>query len=335
MKLIEGAPLVHLNTMGIASESQYLYEIESESEVSQAIEFAKQKQLPLKVLGGGSNVILADYVSGVVLRYLGTSIDVVSESEETVTVRVEAGLNWHDFVLRTLEENWFGLENLSYIPGSVGACPVQNIGAYGVEVKDCIDAVEGVLLETGESFYLTNSECEFAYRESIFKHALNNKTLITHVTFTLSKVPNVKVGYAPLNKMAEQNGVPSPKQLSDWVIEVRQSKLPDPAQLPNAGSFFKNPVVSQEQFKGLIERFPEMPNYPAEEGVKLPAGWLIDQLGLKGAAFGPVMVHKQQALVLVNQGGTGLDVLNAANEIKQRVKAEYGVQLEQEARVFD
>jgi UDP-N-acetylmuramate dehydrogenase len=321
--------------MAIDSVADYLVEIESVDEFSQVLELAKQKNLPIKVLGGGSNVIMADAVSGLVLRYVGCRVEVVKEDQESVQVRVEAGLNWHQFVLMSLDNGWNGLENLSYIPGHVGACPVQNIGAYGVEVKDLIDTVEGVYIDSGESFSLSNAQCEFAYRESVFKQALNGKTLISHVTFKLSKLNDVNVAYAPLNQMAEEQGVPTPKQLSEWVISVRQSKLPDPADLPNAGSFFKNPVVSQAQFEELDSRYENMPSYANDAGVKLPAGWLIDKLGLKGHSFGSVSVHKRQALVLVNQGGTGKDVLSAAEDIKQRVKVEYGVRLEQEPRLFD
>lgn len=334
MIVTESASLKALNTMSIDGQAEYLIQIDSPEDIREALVFAKDKGCSVKVLGGGSNVILSDSITGVVLQYQGDSIEVVDEDDESVTLAVEAGLNWHSFVLNTLEKGWFGLENLSYIPGNVGACPVQNIGAYGVEVKDLITHVEGVFLDSGERFRLTNTECQFAYRESIFKQELNHKTLITHVTFRLLKQANVQVGYAPLNQMAEEKGMPTPQQLSDWVIEVRKSKLPEPSELPNAGSFFKNPVVTNEFFEKLAVRFPNIPNYPAENGVKLPAGWLIDQLGLKGYSFGRVMVHKQQALVLVNQGGDGQDVLDAAKQIKQKVQDEYGIYLEQEPRVF-
>ncbi len=334
MKFSSQYPLLTLNTLAIESTAEYFVRANGEADIFECLQFAKSNNLPIKVLGGGSNVVMSEHVSGLVLQFSGQDCSVLYETPESVTLKVEAGYGWHDFVMFCLSQGWFGIENLAYIPGNVGAAPVQNIGAYGVEVKDWISAVNGVYLDSGEAFSLLAKECDFAYRESRFKQSLDGKVLITSVEFTLSKVPRVQVSYAPLNKMAEQNGIPTPVELAQWVIQVRQSKLPNPSELPNAGSFFKNPVVSEAEFKDLLERFPKLPGYPQVSGVKLAAGWLIDQLGLKGKAFGLVSVHELQALVLVNQGGTGEDVLSAARQISQAVLKCYGVELEQEPRLF-
>ncbi len=334
MKIERQYSLKSLNTLGVLSYAEYFAMPENASEIKDCLQFAQQKNLAVKVLGGGSNVVMAKLVEGLVLHYRDESLQVVSEDHEKVTIEVGAGFQWHGLVMETLKRGWFGLENLALIPGTVGAAPVQNIGAYGVEVKDFITAVHGVYLKDGSQFKLLADECAFAYRESIFKGDLDSQILITSVEFILSKQKNVVVDYAPLKQMAEQQGLPTPAVLAQWVVDVRSEKLPDPNVLPNAGSFFKNPLVSLVLFNKLIALYPQMPNYPQGDVVKLPAGWLIDQLGLKGVAFGPVSVHKKQALVLINQGGSGEQVMAAAAEIKKRVLSAYEIQLEQEPRMF-
>ncbi|MGK0445631.1 MAG: UDP-N-acetylmuramate dehydrogenase [Bermanella sp.] len=334
MNIQPNVSLQAFNTLGVQSYAQYMAQVASVEQFKEVAAFAHESGLDIKVLGGGSNVVLPEHVSGVVVQYTSETCDVLDESDADVLIRVGAGFNWHQLVMDSLSQGWYGLQNLAFIPGSVGAAPVQNIGAYGVEVKEFIKHVHGISLDTLESFTLSNEACQFEYRESIFKHALNGQVLITAVDFMLSKAPDVNVNYAPLDKMAKEQGVPTPLELAGWVIDVRKSKLPIPSELPNAGSFFKNPVISFEVFTGLQNRFPDMPYYEQAAGVKVPAGWLIDQLGLKGKVFGPVSVHKQQALVLINHGGSGADVLLAAQKIKQAVKANYGIELEQEPRVF-
>lgn len=334
MNIQQNVALKTFNTLGVNAFAEYMTQVSSIDALKEVIEYASDANLPIKVLGGGSNVVLANEVSGLVLQYTNDSLEMLSEDEEYVLVRVGAGLNWHEWVMSSLKKGWFGLQNLAYIPGLVGAAPVQNIGAYGVEVKSVIRLVKGVMLDTGEEFELSNEACQFAYRESIFKHELNEKVLITSVDFRLSKTPQVDVSYAPLDQMAKEQGMPTPLTLANWVIEVRKSKLPSPDILPNAGSFFKNPVITFQQFDRLSEQFEHVPSYPQKEGVKVPAGWLIDQMGFKGKSFGPVSVHKQQALVLINEGGSGEDVLAAAQQIKQAVFDRYGIAIEQEPRIF-
>ncbi len=334
MKVEENYSLLSSNTLAVDSIAEYFAQPENEGDVQACLHYANEHSLPIKVLGGGSNVVMSNRVEGLVLRFKGQDCTVLHESNESIKIRVGAGYNWHEFVMFCLSKGWYGLENLAYIPGTVGAAPVQNIGAYGVEVKSHICNVNGVYLNGGEGFSFSADECTFDYRESCFKQGLNGKTIITSVEFQLSKVPCVQIEYSPLNAMAKEQGVPTPSELARWVIGVRKSKLPDPAVLPNAGSFFKNPVVTQDKFKQLLEGFPGLPGYPQEQGVKLAAGWLIDQLGFKGKAFGLVSVHELQALVLVNHGGNGHDVLSAAKQVSGAVYERYGVKLEQEPRMF-
>lgn len=334
MKLQTKHSLKLLNTLSIDSVADFYAEARDVESILSALDYAHEHALEVKVLGGGSNVVMSDHITGMVLKYVAKEYALISETDEYVHIKVDAGIEWHEFVLHTLKNGWYGLENLSYIPGTVGASPVQNIGAYGVEVKEYIVRVNGVYLDDGTPFSMEANECGFSYRESCFKQSLNGKTIITSVEFKLHKTPRVKTDYAPLNSMVLERGKPTPEELSTWVVDVRKSKLPDPLELPNAGSFFKNPVVLKNVFEALLLTYPNIPSYPQGDYVKLPAGWLIDQLGLKGHKFGPVMVHKNQALVLVNQGGTGLDVIAAAAEIKKRVLNQYGIELEQEPRLF-
>ena len=339
MQFLPSYDLQKLNTLNIAAKAEYFCEVKSQEDVRTALSFAQEKNLPIKVLGGGSNVVMADFIPALVVQYVASGFEVLSETSEHVLLSVQAGQNWHELVIATLKSGYFGLENLSLIPGSAGAAPVQNIGAYGVEVKDFIQTVHGINLKTGEGFSLSNGQCQFAYRESIFKQALNDQTLITSVEFKLNKIDKPQLAYAPLNSMAQEymdeNGIePSAEQVAKWVIDVRKAKLPDPVELPNAGSFFKNPVISEQKFNELKQKFETLPSYSQPEGVKVPAGWLIDNLGLKGQMFGSVKVHEKQALVLVNCGGNGEDVSRAAAQVKAKVEAAYGIELEQEPRLF-
>ncbi len=333
--------LKELNTLAVESEAEYFAEPADRASLLSALAYARNHNLDVKVLGGGSNLVMREAVSGLVIRYQNAKLRLIEESSDHVLVDVGAGYSWHQFVLDALKRDWFGLENLALIPGAVGAAPVQNIGAYGVEVEQFIERVEGLYLSDSSPFSLKAEQCEFAYRESIFKQSLDGKVLITNVIFRLSKKAAVNTTYAPLEERARQEGQPSPMTLANWVMEVRQSKLPDPSVLPNAGSFFKNPIILKTHFDALKEEYPNLPGYPVdalssegEKSVKIAAGWLIDQLGFKGRSMGLIKVHDLQALVLVNMGGQGSDVLAAAHEIKQAVRQHYGICLEQEPRIF-
>lgn len=294
------------------------------------------------ILGGGSNSIFTDDFDGTILV---NEIKGIShfDTESHHYLRVGAGENWHDFVTLCMKEKWYGFENLALIPGSVGACPIQNIGAYGVEVNSLIDKVECVFLETGEQVLLSNADCQFGYRDSVFKQALANKVLITHVNFKLPKQYELKTSYGELAALNE----PTPEKVYSKVIEIRKSKLPDPSELGNAGSFFKNPVVSKAVYEAIAQEYDSVPHFVVSENagssntgneqeqIKIPAAWLIDQAGFKGKTLNKVRCHPTQPLVLTNLGGaTGNDVITMAKNIIASVQDKFGIQLEPEVRLL-
>ncbi|TCS38673.1 UDP-N-acetylmuramate dehydrogenase [Paucimonas lemoignei] len=290
--------------------------------------------LPRLVLGGGSNILLTRDFPGVVLHMCMKGIDIVGEDAEATYVKAAGGENWHQFVLWTLAQGLGGLENLSLIPGSVGAAPIQNIGAYGAEVKDCFHSATIFDLESGTVLRLDKAACAFGYRDSIFKHALRDRAIVLDVTFALPRKWEANLRYAELEQEIASRGLdsPSPKDISDAVIAIRTRKLPDPAVIGNAGSFFKNPVVPAQQRHALLEHFPQLISYPQADGTyKLAAGWLIDQCGWKGRSLGAAGVYDKQALVLVNRGGaSGQEVLALARRIQEDVQARFGVLIEPE-----
>ena len=263
-------------------------------------------------------------------------IEVLDEDESCIRVKVFGGECWHQWVLYALKHQWHGLENLALIPGSVGASPIQNIGAYGVEMSSCCASVNTLNLMSAEYKTFERNNCDFGYRESLFKH--DRSLFVLSVEFTLQKKYKPIISYLPLARKAEalaaSHKVPSAAQVLDWICEIRSSKLPDPVELPNAGSFFKNPVVSVSQFSSLSTRFPGIVAHPYNDEFKLAAGWLIDRLGLKGYCNNGVCVHAQQALVIVNKNGSGGDVINMANHIKECVFNVYGIRLEIEPRII-
>ena len=287
------------------------------------------------ILGGGSNSIFTDDFDGTILV---NEIKGIShfDTESHHYLRVGAGESWHEFVTLCMEEKWYGFENLALIPGSVGACPIQNIGAYGVEVNRLIDKVECVFLETGEQMLLSNEDCQFGYRDSVFKNALANKVLITHVNFKLPKQYELETSYGELSALTE----PTPEKVYSKVIEIRKSKLPDPAELGNAGSFFKNPVVSKAVYEAIAQEYASVPHFVVSENagneqIKIPAAWLIDQAGFKGKTLNKVRCHPTQPLVLTNLGGaTGSDVITMAKDIIASVQGKFGIQLEPEVRLL-
>lgn len=296
-----------------------------------------RKDKPTYILGGGSNSIFTEDFEGTVLV---NKIKGIShyDTDSHHFLRVGAGENWHNFVTLCMQEKWYGFENLALIPGSVGACPIQNIGAYGREVNTLIDTVEVVLLDTGEQLLINNHECEFGYRDSIFKHELANKVLITHVNFKLPKVYQLDTSYGELAQL----NAPTADDVYQTVISIRKSKLPDPADLGNAGSFFKNPVVSKDVFEDIAMQFDVVPHFivnadasESPEKIKIPAAWLIDKAGFKGKTLNNVRCHPTQPLVLTNLGGaTGEDVMTMANDIIASVRDKFGIQLEPEVRLI-
>lgn len=296
-----------------------------------------QVDMPLLILGGGSNFLFVNDFKGLVIKASVKGIRMLNENETHVFVEAGAGVEWDDLVAFAVERGWGGLENLSLIPGTVGAAPVQNIGAYGVEACDCIESVTGIELPVGEEKTITATQCRFDYRDSIFKHELKNKFVVTRVVFRLTKNPEFKLGYGDLAHEVEKLGGVCLKNIRDAVSSIRRSKLPDPKEMGNAGSFFTNPVVDVDLAQQLKEKYPDLPVYPASEGrMKLAAGWLIDQCGWKGYRNADAGVHQKQALVLVNYGGaSGQDIYDLSVIIQQSVFERFGVKLLREVNVID
>jgi UDP-N-acetylmuramate dehydrogenase len=293
---------------------------------------------PQLILGGGSNILLTKNMDGLVLKIDFSGIDEVREEPSHIYVRAGAGENWHEFVQYTIKRNWGGLENLSLIPGNVGAAPIQNIGAYGVELKDVFFELEAYDKKEKKVYAFGVNDCRFGYRDSIFKSAEKGRYIILNVTFLLNKIPVLKTSYGAIREELKRMGIQSPtiQDISHAVIKIRRSKLPDPAEIGNAGSFFKNPVVDHALFLSLSKKYPDMPAYPHEDkSVKLAAGWLIEQCGWKGYRKGDAGVHVNQALVLVNYGkATGKEILDLSEKIQKSVHKKFDINLELEVNVF-
>ena len=338
-----------LNSFGIAARAAMLARVRGEEDVRAVLADAELAPLPKFVLGGGSNIVLTGDLKALVLKVEVPGRRVVGETERHVIVEAGAGENWHDFVTWTLAQELPGLENLALIPGTVGASPVQNIGAYGVELQDRFHELDAIDLNTGEVFTLDAAQCGFGYRDSVFKHTaskdgdfgLAGRALILRVRFALPKDWQPVLGYLDIERRMAEEGVtqPTARQLYDWIVAIRSAKLPDPAVLGNAGSFFKNPTVTPEQCQDIIGRDPKLVHYPMPDGsVKLAAGWLIDACGWKGKSVGNAAVYDRQALVLVNRGGadnpaTGGEVMTLARAIQTSVYERFGIRLEPEPLV--
>ncbi len=338
MTIKESVELQQYNTFGLSATAQTFVELKSVEEAH--LFFREQKLNDFLILGGGSNILLTKNYEGTVIKNEIKGIDILEDSAEEIRLKVGAGENWHDFVLYCVNKNYAGIENLSLIPGNVGAAPIQNIGAYGVEVKDVINSVEVIEIATAQSHSFSNKECQFGYRTSIFKNIHKGKYFITSVNFTLRKTPNFKTAYGAIQNQLKTNGIEekdlSIKAISEAVIQIRQSKLPDPKELGNSGSFFKNPVVSIEKKDVLLAKFPNMPFYPlADNKAKLAAGWLIEQAGWKGYRSGDAGVHKNQALVLVNYGhASGQEIYALSENILNSIREKFNVELEREVNVI-
>ena len=335
MSNLQNTSLKAYNTFGIDVAAEHLVSIESTSELVKTLAEINQKEL--LILGGGSNVLFMNDIKGTVLLNKLEGISVVDENEGHVWVKAGGGVNWHEFVLHCIHQNWAGIENLSLIPGSVGAAPMQNIGAYGVETKDVFHELEAIEISTGKIITFSNSDCQFGYRESVFKRALKGQYLISSVIFKLDKKPTFKTSYGAITNELENMKVTelSIQAISDAVINIRQSKLPDPKVTGNAGSFFKNPVVPISLAENIKKEYPEAAAYPLDDNsMKLAAGWLIDKAGWKGKTYGNYGVHPKQALVLVNYGGaTGQNIYDLSTEILTDIKSKFGVELEREVNI--
>ncbi|NWK76684.1 UDP-N-acetylmuramate dehydrogenase [Aquitalea sp. LB_tupeE] len=327
------------NTFGMDVSAAHFCQLDDLAQLPILLADVRFRQGPVLWLGGGSNLLLTQDYPGLVVKLALRGIQLLEDHGDKLLVQAAAGENWHDFVRYCLQQGWYGLENLSLIPGTVGACPVQNIGAYGVEVKDRITQVVCADLQAhGAEVVLENTDCRFAYRDSVFKHEAAGRLLVTAVRFQLTRQPQLKTAYGDIQQELDKRGIshPTPLDVSDVVMAIRASKLPNPAELGNAGSFFKNPVIGQDQAAELLQRFPTLPHYPAGPGkVKLAAGWLIDQAGLKGYRQGDAAVHDRQALVLVNHGAaSGSQMWALARHVQDTVRQRYGVELEAEPLVL-
>jgi len=343
MLVEKNVPLQALNTFRIVAKAHSLIRVASQADVQTVLANTALAAQPKFVLGGGSNIVLTGDVKPLVLKVEIMGRRLLQESAKAYLVEAGAGENWHDFVSWTLQQGYPGLENMALIPGTVGAAPVQNIGAYGVELQDRFDSLDAIDLQTGRLFTLNAAQCAFGYRDSVFKHAapastsglgLAGRAIITQVRFSLPKLWKPVLGYADLErKMAEQSVThPTAGQIFQWVCDIRRAKLPDPGVIGNAGSFFKNPTVTPEQCADIIARDPKVVYYPLLDGsIKLAAGWLIDACGWKGKTVGHAGVYEKQALVLVNRGdATGGEVMTLAKAIQTSVYERFGILLEPE-----
>ena len=346
MLVESNTPLQPYNSFGISAKALQLVRVHSDADVQAVLADAALRDVPKFVLGGGSNIVLTGDVKPLVLKVEMKGMRLVEETDKAWIVEAAAGEKWHDLVAWTLAQGWPGLENMALIPGTVGASPVQNIGAYGVELQDRFHALDAIDLTTGRSFSLDAAQCAFGYRDSVFKHessganglGLAGKALITRVRFLLRKDWKPVLGYLDLERKMAETGIsqPTAQQIFEWVCAIRQAKLPDPAVIGNAGSFFKNPTVTQDQCDDIIARDPKVVHYVLDDGrIKLAAGWLIDACGWKGKTMGHAGVYEKQALVLVNKGGrehpcTGGEVMTLAKAIQTSVYERFGIRLEPE-----
>ncbi|MEM9671606.1 MAG: UDP-N-acetylmuramate dehydrogenase [Bacteroidota bacterium] len=341
MKVASRVSLKAYNTFGINSTAQYFAEVSSVAELQELLGDEQWQRTPKLILGGGSNLLFTSHFNGLVIKIGIGGIEVVEENHQEVWIKVGAGENWHQLVIYCIERVWGGIENLSLIPGTVGAAPMQNIGAYGVEIKDVFESLEAVEISSGNVRSFSTEDCKFGYRESVFKNIYKGQFIITSVVFRLNKQPLLNTSYGAIKEvLVERLGKDnlnsaSIRDVSDAVIHIRQSKLPDPAEIGNAGSFFKNPVVPASKFEALKQEYRNVPGYPVSETeVKVPAGWLIEQAGWKGKRFGEVGVHDRQALVLVNHGGaTGEAVKKLAYDIQQSVQEKFGILIQPEVNM--
>jgi UDP-N-acetylmuramate dehydrogenase len=334
MELRHNTSLKPFNTFGIDIPAEHFTELHTTEQLQELTELPFERY----ILGGGSNVLLTNPVAGLVIQNKLRGIKVVKEDDEHVWVEAASGEVWHDLVMKAIENGWAGIENLALIPGTVGASPMQNIGAYGVEAKQTIASVTAWHWDERTFITYSNAECQFGYRDSIFKHQLKGKVLITSVVYKLNKKPKFNISYGAIEQQLVAQGIEqlSIKAIAEAVIAIRQSKLPDPKQIGNAGSFFKNPTIPKANYEALQAEFKYIPSYPVDnQTVKVPAGWLIEQCGWKGYRKDDYGVHAKQALVLVNYGNAhGNDIWELSSQIVDSVKTKYDIELEREVQVW-
>lgn len=331
--------LAPYNTLHVEVIADSLLSVTSDDELRNFIQEQADEYPKLFILGGGSNVLFVEDFKGLVLHINIKGKEIIKETEECIWLRIGGGENWHKTVLHCVNNGWGGIENLSLIPGTVGAAPIQNIGAYGVEIREVFESLRAIDIDTGKERTFDREGCRFGYRDSIFKNELKGKYVVTDVTLRLSKQPSVNTSYGAISRELEQRNISEPtiKDLSDIVIDIRNSKLPNPGDVGNAGSFFKNPIVSRQKFEHLKKEYASIPGYELNAiETKVPAGWLIEKAGWKGKVVGKTGTYEQQALVIVNHGGaTGKEILELAKKIRASVKNKFGIELVPEVNIVN
>lgn len=338
MKIINDFSLQKLNTFGLDIIAKYFVELNSTDEVNEFINSIKHKKERILILGGGSNLLFTQNYDGIVVKINIDGIHVVKEDSNFYWIKAGAGVVWHELVESCIKANFGGIENLSLIPGTVGSAPIQNIGAYGVELKDTFEALEAIELTTGKKKYFTNQDCKFGYRDSIFKKELKGKYIITNVLLRLTKQPVLNTKYGNIQEALQQSGKEtlSIRDLSNAIIKIRESKLPNPEKVGNAGSFFKNPIIPDALLMAIKKSYPDIPSYKLPENMaKIPAAWLIDQCQLKGMQHKGAAVHIDQPLVLINQNNaSGSSIVELSMKIQQQIKSKFGISLEPEVTII-
>jgi|AntRauTorcE11897_2_1112592.scaffolds.fasta_scaffold02224_5 UDP-N-acetylmuramate dehydrogenase len=336
LRIQDDINLAPFNTLGVPAKAKYFLSVRTVDELIAILPVDKQFS-SIFVLGGGSNILFMDDYEGLILHIAIRGKEVIRENENHIYLKIGAGENWHETVRYCVEKGWGGIENLSLIPGTTGAAPIQNIGAYGVEIEEVFESLTAIELETGSRHIFNKEDCRFAYRDSIFKQELKGKYAVADVTLKLSKNPELNTSYGAIKDMLDERKITEPtiQDISDIVIEIRNSKLPDPAKLGNAGSFFKNPIITDENYHNLKQEYPAMPGYSVDDArTKVPAGWLIEQTGWKGKVVGQAGTYRQQALVIVNHGdATGQEILQLAKMIQESVYEKFDIELVPEVNI--
>lgn len=338
MNIIENYPLLKLNTFGIDVKAKYFVSINTVNELIELTKTKVFKDLRLLILGGGSNILFTKDFDGLIILNNIKGKEIIDQTQQSIFLKIGAGENWHELVMYTVDNGWGGIENLSLIPGNTGTAPMQNIGAYGVEIKETFVELEALEISSGKIIKFNNSDCEFGYRESIFKNKIKNQYIILNITLELKKNPVLNINYGDVKAILESQNIKNPaiKEVSNAIISIRQSKLPDPKKIGNSGSFFKNPIVSLNQLEFIKKKYPNVVNYEINENeFKIAAGWMIEKAGWKGRKFNNYGVHEKQALVLVNYGlANGMEIFNLSEEIILDIKDKFGITLEREVNII-
>ena len=338
MNIIENYPLLKLNTFGVDVKAKYFTSINTINELIEATKTNVFKDLELLILGGGSNILFTKDFDGLVILNNIKGKEIIDQNQQSIFLKIGAGENWHELVMYCVDNGWGGIENLSLIPGNTGTAPMQNIGAYGVEIKETFIELEALEISSGKIVKFNNSDCEFGYRESVFKNKMKNQYIILNITLELKKNPVLNINYGDVKAILESQNIKNPdiKEVSNAIISIRQSKLPDPKKIGNSGSFFKNPIVSLNQLELIKKKYPNVVNYEINENeFKIAAGWLIERAGWKGKKFNNYGIHEKQALVLVNYGlANGMEIFELSEKIILDIKDKFGITLEREVNII-